>query len=79
VPYTLLAAGHVPGSGVAATVYRVDQSTPWLVNAATTVAPTLATEVALTPPGGTPVLAALHTVDSGSVDAAPPFDSDPLT
>ena len=79
VPYTLFAVDQVPGSGVAATVYRVDQSTPWLVNAATTVAPTLATEVALTPPGGTPVQGALHTVDFGSVDAALPFDYDPLT
>jgi hypothetical protein len=79
VPYTLFAADQVPGSGVAATVYCADQSTPWLVNAATTVAPTLATEIALTPPGGTPVQGALHTVDSGSVDAALPFDYDPLT
>jgi len=79
VPYTLFAVDQVPGSGVAATVYRVDQSTPWLVNAATTVAPTLATEIALTPPGGTPVQGALHTVDFGSVDAALPFDCDPLT
>jgi hypothetical protein len=79
VPYTLFAADQVPGSGVAATVYCADQSTPWLVNAATTVAPTLATEIALTPPGGTPVQGALHTVDFGSVVAALPIGYDPLT
>jgi hypothetical protein len=79
VPYTLFAVDQVPGFGVAATVYRVDQPTPCLVNAATTVAPTLATEIALMPPGGTPVQGALHTVDFGSVDAALPFAHDPLT
>jgi len=79
VPYTLMTIDQVPGSGVAATVYRVDQSTPWRVNAATTAAPTLTTEIALTPPGGTPVQGALHTIDFGSVDAALPFGYDPLT
>ncbi len=79
VPYTLTAIDQVPGSGVAATVYRVDQSTPWRVNAAMTVAPTITTEIALTPPGGTPAQGALHTIDFGSVDAALPFDYDPLT
>jgi hypothetical protein len=78
VPYTLTAVDQVPGSGVAATAYRVDQSTPWLVNAAATVTPTLATQIALTPPGGTPVQGAIHTIDFGSVDAALPFDYDPL-
>jgi len=78
VPYVLTATDQVPGSGVAATVYRVDQSTPWPVNAATTVAPTLSTQIALTPPGGTPVQGSIHTVDFGSVDAALPFDYDPL-
>jgi hypothetical protein len=78
VPYVLTAVDQVPGSGVAATVYRVDQATPWLVNVAKTVAPTLATEIALTPPGGTPVQGAIHTIDFGSVDAALPFDYDPL-
>jgi len=78
-PYVLTAVDQVPGSGVAATVYRVDHSTPWRVNAATTVAPTLTTGIALTPPGGAPVQGALHTVDFGSVDAALPFGYDPLT
>jgi hypothetical protein len=78
VPYVLTAIDQVPGSGVAATVYRVDQSTPWLANAATNVAPTLATEIALTPPGSAPVQGAIHTIDFGSVDAALPFDYDPL-
>jgi hypothetical protein len=78
VPYVLTAIDQVPGSGVAATVYRVDQSTPWLVNAAVTVAPTLTTEVALMPAGGTPVQGSIHTIDFGSVDAALPFDYDPL-
>ena len=79
VPYTLMAIDQVPGSGVAASVYRVDQSTPWRVNATTTVAPTLTTEITLTPTGGTPVQGALHTIDFGSVDAALPFGYDPLT
>jgi hypothetical protein len=79
VPYTLMAIDQVPGSGVAATVYRIDQSTPWRVNAASTVAPTLTTEIALTPPGGTPAQGALHTIDFGSVDAALPFGYDALT
>ena len=78
VPYVLTAIDQVPGSGVAATVYRVDQSTPWLVNAAVTVAPTLTTEVALMPAGGTPVQGSIHSIDFGSVDAALPFDYDPL-
>jgi hypothetical protein len=79
VQYVLTAVDQVPGSGVAATVYRVDQSTPWRVNAATTVVPTLITAITLTPPGGTPVQGALHTIDFGSVDAALPFGYDPLT
>ena len=79
LPYVLTAVDQVPGSGVAATVYRVDQSTPWRVNAASTVAPTLTTQIALTPPGGTPAQGALHTIDFGSVDAALPFGYDPLT
>jgi hypothetical protein len=78
-PYTLTAVDQVPGAGVAATVYRVDQSTPWLVNAAAAVSPELLTEVALTPAGGTPVQGSLHTVDFGSVDAALPFEYDPAT
>jgi hypothetical protein len=78
-PYVLTAIDQVPGSGVAATAYRVDQSTPWLVNAAATVAPTLVTEIPLTPLGGTPVQGSVHTIDFGSVDAALPFDYDPLT
>ena len=28
-PYVLTATDQVPGAGVAATVYRVDQATPW--------------------------------------------------
>lgn len=78
-PYTLTAVDQVPGAGVAATVYRVDQSTPWLVNAAAVVAPEFLTEVALTPAGETPVQGSLHTVDFGSVDAALPFEYDPAT
>lgn len=78
-PYVLTAVDQVPGAGVAATAYRVDQSTPWLVNAATVVAPELMTEVAITPPGAAPVQGALHTVDFGSVDAALPFEYDPAT
>jgi hypothetical protein len=68
VPYVLTATDQVPGSGVAATVYRVDQSTPWLVNEAASVAPTLATSISLT--GGQD---SLHTIDFASVDAALPF------
>ena len=79
VPYVLTATDQVPGSGVAATAYRVDQATPWKVNAATTVAPTLTTEVTLTPAGSTPVQGSLHTIDFGSVDAALPFDYDAAT
>jgi hypothetical protein len=79
VPFMLTAIDQIPGSGVAATVYRVDQSTPWRVNAATNVAPTLTTAIALTPPGGTPVQGAQHTIDFGSVDAALPFGYNALT
>jgi hypothetical protein len=78
-PYALTAIDQAPGSGVAATVYRVDQSTPWQVNVAANVAPTLTTEVAVTPPGSAPVQGSIHTVDFGSVDAALPFDYDPHT
>ena len=72
-PYMLTATDQAPGSGVAATVYRVDQATPWSINAAATVAPTLDTSVNITPLGGTPVQGSVHTVDFASVDAALPF------
>ncbi len=38
-----------------------------------------ARDVFITPLGGTPVQGAVHTIDFGSVDAALPFDYDPLT
>lgn len=75
-PYVLSAVDQVPGSGVAATIYRVDQATPWRSNVAATAAPTLETSVQLTPAGTAPVQGALHTIDFGSVDAALPFDYD---
>ena len=68
VPYELTATDQVPGSGVAATVYRVDQATPWSINEAGVVAPTLMTEITLS--GGQ---ASEHTIDFASVDAALPF------
>jgi hypothetical protein len=70
VPYELTATDQVPGSGVAATVYRVDQATPWKVNeaTATAVAPTLVTPITLAGGQG-----AMHTIDFASVDAALPF------
>ena len=77
-PYVMTAVDQAPGSGVAATAYRVDQATPWQVNVAASVAPTLETTVFITPPGGTPVQGSVHTIDFGSVDAALPFDYDPL-
>jgi hypothetical protein len=67
-PYVLTATDQVPGAGVAATVYRVDQATPWKINEATTVAPTLTTEITLSGSQG-----AMHTIDFASVDAALPF------
>jgi hypothetical protein len=70
VPYVLTAVDQVPGSGVAATVYRVDQKTPWSVNAPATVAPALQTKITWT----NTTQGALHTVDFASVDAALPFD-----
>ncbi len=73
VPYELMATDQVPGSGVAATVYRVDQATPWKVNeaAAAAVAPTLMTPITLTGGQG-----AMHTIDFASVDAALPCSFD---
>jgi len=68
-PYVLTATDQTPGSGVAATVYRVDQATPWSVNVAGTVAPTLDTSITLTGTQG-----ATHTIDFASVDAALPWD-----
>ena len=68
-PYVLTATDQVPGAGVAATVYRVDQKTPWSINEATpTVGPTLATSITLSGGQG-----AMHTVDFASVDAALPL------
>jgi hypothetical protein len=67
-PYTLTATDQVPGAGVAATIYRVNQATPWKVNEATTVAPTLTTEITLTGSQGS-----MHTIDFASVDAALPI------
>jgi hypothetical protein len=69
VPYVLTATDQVTGAGVAATIYRVDQSTPWLINEATKVGPTLETAITLTGGQG-----ASHTIDFGSVDAALPYD-----
>jgi hypothetical protein len=74
-PYVLTAVDQVPGSGVAATLYRVDQKTPWSVNQAGTVAPTLATSITWT----APKQGELHTIDFASVDAALPFDYTPVT
>jgi hypothetical protein len=68
VPYVLLATDQVPGAGVAATVYRVNQATPWSINEAGTVAPTLETALTLSGTQGS-----LHTIDFASVDAALPF------
>jgi hypothetical protein len=73
VPYVLLATDQVPGAGVAATVYRVDQATPWAVNEAATVAPTLETPITI--PGAQ---GSLHTIDFASVDAALPLCFDPV-
>ncbi len=54
VPYVLTATDQVPGAGVAATVYRVDQSTPWKVNEATPTAPTRTTSIPLSRVARTP-------------------------
>jgi len=76
VPYVLTASDQITGAGVAATIYRVDQSTPWLENVSNESTPTggvamLETEITLTGGQG-----ALHTIDFGSVDAALPYDYD---
>jgi hypothetical protein len=72
-PYVLHAADQSIGAGVAATIYRVDQSIPWLANVATTVGTTLDTSI----PWVNPVQGAVHTVDFGSVDAALPYGYTP--
>ena len=77
-PYVLTATDQAPGAGVAATVYRVDQKTPWSVNAAATAGVTLETSINITPLGGTPVQGAVHTIDFASVDAALPLCFDPV-
>jgi hypothetical protein len=75
VPYVLTATDQVPGAGVAATVYRVDQKTPWSVNSAVaTATPTLATSITWT----SPKQGDMHTIDFASVDAALPCDFDPV-
>ena len=67
VPYVLTATDQVPGAGVAATVYRVDQATPWSFNLVNPVAPVV--ETAITIAGDH---ASFHTVDFASVDDARP-------
>ena len=68
-PYILTGTDQSVGAGVAATIYRVDQSTPWLINEATpTVGTTLETMITLKGEQGS-----VHTIDFGSVDAALPY------
>jgi len=75
VPYVLTGTDQATGAGVAATIYRVDQSTPWLINAATPpVGVTLDTNITLTGGQGS-----VHTIDFGSVDAALPYLYDAAT
>ena len=47
VPYVLTATDQVPGAGVAATVYRVDQATPWSFNLVSPVAPVVETAITI--------------------------------
>ena len=75
-PYVLTATDQTIGAGVAATIYRVDQSTPWLENVSNESTPTggvttFDTEITLTGAQG-----AVHTIDFGSVDAALPYGYD---
>ena len=69
VPFNLTATDQATGAGVAATIYRVDQSTPWLQNVAAKPATTFDTPITLTGGQGS-----VHTIDFGSVDAALPAD-----
>jgi hypothetical protein len=69
VPYVLHAEDQASGAGVAATIYRVDQSTPWIYNQASTAGPVLDTPITITGTQGS-----WHTIDFGSADAALPYD-----
>jgi hypothetical protein len=71
-PYQLTGTDQASGSGVAATIYRVNQATPWQINEATELTTSLVTDVQLVPLGGTPVQGAEYTIDFGSVDNALP-------
>jgi len=73
VPYVLSATDQNTGSGVAATIYRVDNSTPWITNAAATVDATQPFQTSITLTGAQ---GANHTIDFGSVDAALPAGYD---
>jgi len=68
VPYVLTATDQTVGAGNAATIFRVDQATPWQVNEFSAPAPVNTTSITLTGGQG-----ATHTIDFGSVDAALPF------
>jgi hypothetical protein len=72
-PYTLTATDQSTGAGVAATIYRVDQSTPWAASVDST--PTVSFDTSI--PWVNPVQGATHTIDFGSVDAALPVNYDP--
>jgi len=74
VPYVLTATDQVTGAGVSATAYRVDQSTPWLVNVASSASAQLMTSL----PAWAQVQGAIHTIDFGSFDAALPAGWDPM-
>jgi hypothetical protein len=74
-PYVLTATDQAIGAGSAATVYRVNQSTPWLANVATpTVDTELMTDVVLVPAGSTGVQGAVYTIDFASYDGALPYN-----
>lgn len=66
-PYVLTATDQTPGSGVQATVYRVDQAMPWLFQAFVPAVSPARTQIAIAGAHGT-----THTVDFASIDASRP-------
>jgi hypothetical protein len=68
-PFVLTATDQAIGSGVAATLFRTDNATPFSLNTAAPVATTLSTNVPVFAPA---VQGSTHTIDFASVDNARP-------
>ncbi len=71
-PYVLTATDQAPGAGVAATVWRVDQATPWSFTLFSPVTAVAQTQVSIAGAHGS-----THTVDFASVDNARPYNWTP--